>query len=310
MVNARDFIRLVGFYLAEGSKKNGQADIQNTNVELVKLYHNLVGSFVRSEVRVRNIDVSFPRTNKQLLRVGGVCLEAFFVNAIDGVLSFLGENRLVSGEVTQLGLSFLNGDSDGDGSVARAKQKGSNKPRMQLRIAEGERSYALGLLKVVRRIFGVGSIYKPKGRNYYNVVVSLTPQRAALMLISGFFSKHAEMRRRLATKALDSAYISRYLRLYVQFGTSSFCQADLAELVPRIGPDFIGRSVTRSQVMPVGVVRTGVPKEGHWQRSYILSSDTQILARLVLEGLRSGVPSGQTIKLQEFQGTESNNRRM
>lgn len=253
--SAMDFFRLIGFYLAEGSKRNGHTDLQNTNIEPMNIYHKIVTSFVHSEVRVRNVTQTGPRAHKQMLCIGGVCLHAVLTNAIDAILSFLGENHTASTEVTTLGLSFLNGDADGDGSVSRAKQRHSNKLRMQLRITEGKRDYALRLLKVVRRILGVGTVYKPKGRNYYEVVVSLSPQRAVRLLTSGFFSKHREARKRIATKVLDSACISRYVLLYGRFGESPFCQSDLVGLAPGIGPDFIGRSVSQGQILPGGVVR-------------------------------------------------------
>ncbi len=305
--NARDFFRLVGFYLAEGNKTAHRADLQNTNAQLISAYLRIVVSFVRTEIRIRNIVVASPRADKQLLVIGGICLKELLMNAIDCILSFLEVGATPDAEETGLGLSFLRGNSDGDGTVSRAKQRRSNKARIQLRITEGKRTYALRLVKVVKRILGVGYLYKPKNRNYYDIVVGISPQRAAFLLTSGFFSSHPEARRRIAMKVMDSPYFSRYVSLYQRFGESPFCVADLSNIAPAIRPDFIGRSVSEGRIHPVGIVTPKGRGRIRWFRSYILSREIQIVARLTLQNIEVGGPSDETIGSQELRRLGSSN---
>lgn len=142
-----------------------------------------------------------------------------------------------------------------------------------------------------RNTFGIGSMYKPRGRNYFLVNATLTPERAALLLVHGFFSRYPENRRRLASKALDSACISRYVLLFSAFDSKPFSREDLKRERLEVKPDFIGRSVLRGFLKPFGVVKTR-GNEYHWCRSYTLSSGAQILARRVLEATGGAVADG------------------
>lgn len=281
--NVDSFFRLAGFYLAEGSKTSSRASVSNTNTNLVAYYHHVALDWIQTEIRTYNTPKKGVRAAKQLLAIGGICLKTLLLNAIDGILEFLGSSANLSGGGLVLGLSFLNGYSDGDGSVTRSKQRNTPKQRVILRLTEGRLFYAAKLVRVLRRILGVGSMYKPRRRNYYEVIATLSPQRAALLLLSGFFSEHPENRRRLATKALDSAYLSRFVLLFSLFGAKPFSAADLARHASSIQADFIGRSVGTGQLVPVGVAKTGKDKRFHWLRSYVLSDDTQILAQRILE---------------------------
>jgi DNA-binding transcriptional regulator YiaG len=281
-VNAISFFRFAGFYLAEGNKSFTRANISNTNAPLLSYYRQMVLSFVRSEVNILDIPARGKRTAKQILDIGGNCLKSFVLNAIDGILAFLGKAVKVNGKEAILGLSFLNGCSDGDGSVARSRQNKSPKQRMQLRLSEGKEAYAIKLQRVLRRILGVGYLYKPGQRNYYEVIVSLSPQRAALLLFHGFFAYHPGSRQRLAMKVLDSSYLRRYVLLYSMFKDRPFSRHDIAKLPAISHSGFIGRSTTEGRLIPVGVTTSsrGPP---HWRRLYEVSKDILILAKTILE---------------------------
>lgn len=278
--SAKDFFRLAGFYLAEGSKVGSSATLTNTNLSLTALYRRIALSFISSEVTIQAVLPDGRRSPRERIIFGGICIKTLLLNAAEGILSFICEST--ESQARALGLSFLNGFSDGDGSVTRSRQAKSEKLRVALRLTEGNLKWAVELRKAVRRLLGVGGMYKPRNRNYYDVIASLNPQTAALLLSNGFFSEHHENRRRLALKALDSAYVSRFVLLYRLFGPSSFSWLDLARLAPGIRPDFIGRAVIGGKLVPSGIaVAKG---EGfHWCRAYKLSADIQILANLILE---------------------------
>jgi hypothetical protein len=83
-VSARDFFRLAGFYLAEGNKGKGPADLSNTNLALVACYREIAFDFVQTRIRVYDISASGNRAPKQVLRFGGVCLKTFFLTPSKG----------------------------------------------------------------------------------------------------------------------------------------------------------------------------------------------------------------------------------
>ena len=275
--NAPAFFRLVGFYLAEGNKTAFSAEVVNTNSALIILYRDLARRFVRSGIFVREIPSRGTRVAQEILRLGGICMKCFLLNAISGILNYLSREASQSTEVRNLGLDFLNGESDGDGSVARSRQQSSRKQRVALRITEQKLDYANRLLTAIRQVLGVGSLYKPKGRNYFEVVASLSPPNAALLFIRGFFSEHAESRRRLARKALDSVSLRRYVSLYAHYGAGRFSFRSLVGL--GIPSSFIARSVLHREMTPVGVDVTAESDSSHWYRFYVLSDEIQILAR-------------------------------
>ncbi|MDE1853688.1 MAG: hypothetical protein KGI38_08075 [Thaumarchaeota archaeon] len=283
ITNAKNFFRLAGFYLAEGNKTKWRACMTNTNKNLISYYHQSVLSFILTSVQIQNIPKRGVRAAQQTIVIGGICFKKLLLNAIDSILKFLGRPTSKSKYKTSLGLSFLNGCSDGDGSVAKSKQKKTTKQMMQLRVTEGKAAYARALVGVFHSILGVGTLYRPKRRNYYEVIASLSPQRAALLLTTGFFSEHSENRRRLAMKAQDSAYLSRFVLLFSLFGAHAFSRAEMARFAPGISADFVGRSVVKGQLVPRGVTKTSKGSRIHWYRSYTLSNDTQILARRILE---------------------------
>jgi len=283
-VNAKNFFRLAGFYLAEGTKTRQHAGVSNTNLNLVKDYHNTVQSFVHSEVIVRDVSKEGRRLRQQEVKIGGLCLKALLTNAIEAILNFLGDPSNPSEESVILGLAFLNGCADGDGGVSKARQPKSAKERFTLYLTEGRLTHAARLLQVLRRIFGTGWLYKPLGRNYYVVASSLSPKRAMLLLSAGFFSAHHESRRRLALKALDSAYISRYVRLFSLFGARTFSRIELDNAAADTPPDFIGRSVMKGFLRPVGVALTK-GRRSHWCRLYRLSDDMQITSEKILNAI-------------------------
>lgn len=291
--SAPDFFQLVGFYLAEGAKTMGGADLVNTNHALIDRYHNLGASFIKSVGPTRWVGGQGVRKPKWRISFGGKCVRIFFLNAIDGILAYLEGVNPPDREARSLGLKFLVGCSDGDGSIATARQPKTEKWRMELRITENRSTYAFRLRSVLRNLLGVGMLYKPLRRNYYEVIATLNPRRAALMLVSGFFTSHPNNRSRLATKALDSAYIQRYVVLYRFFGTRSFSLADLGRDFPAIHPDFVGRACGSGEIVPVGVVKPRLKGGPHWYRSYTTSRDTQILARMILESIRDGPVSSE-----------------
>lgn len=284
-VKAQDFFRLAGFYLAEGAKTKQRALVTNTNFALIGYYLKVVKSIVRSRVMLLDIHKGDRRKPQKGIGIGGRCLKDLFLNAIEGMLGSLSNSEGLNGQLRALGLAFLNGCSDGDAGVQVARQRRSDKFRAVFYITEGREIYASRLVKVFKVILGVGSTYKPRKRNYFLVQASLSPDRAALLLTSGFFRWHASNMGRLGRKALDSAYLSRYTRLFSLFGSNPFSRRDLDRLAPDMSPDFVGRSVGTGFLLPIGVARTP-NKNYHWCRSYKLSTKGSILAKLILESTR------------------------
>ena len=212
-------------------------------------------------------------------------MKSALINGIESILSALsGEADLKRSEFYEFGLAFLRGCSDGDGSVRRARQSNSMKMRMSLTLAEGNRRYALLLKGALRALLGSGSMYHPKNRNYHLVTASLSPERAVCLLTHDFFSYRPTMRARLAAKALDSKYITRITAPNSLFGVSRFSLMDVTE-APDIDPDFIGRAVTRGDLLPVGV-ELSRNRDAKWYRTYELSSRMQAVAKRIMQSSR------------------------
>lgn len=281
LASAKDVFRVAGFYLAEGSKTSSHARIANTNFLLVELYLQLASSFVKSKPSLMDIPKDGGRAPQKGIEIGGICLKKFCINLIDGILDSFCNKSSLTRDVMSYGFDFLNGYSDGDGAVPVSRQPRSDKKRVILSLTEGRLVYASRVLKLLRRILGVGSIYRPRGRNYYLVNATLNPQNAALLLLHDFFSAHTENRRRVAQKAFDSAYMRRYVKLFSQFGATNFSREDFQKFSLDMPPDFIGRAVAQKDLIPVGVVRTSGALF-HWYRSYLLSTKIQIIAERIL----------------------------
>ncbi len=282
-VSAIGFAYVLGFYLAEGNKGKGPPDLRNTNPQLINRYHKLLKSVASSEFRVYTISAKGNRMNQQSIRVGGECMKSVFVNGIESTLTvFSGEVDLMSTELSEFGLAFLRGCSDGDGSVRRARQSNSTKMRMSLTLTEGKLRYALSLKEMFRALLGSGSVYHPKNRNYYLVIASLSPERALYLVTHDFFSERPTMRARLVAKALDSNYMATIARFYSLFGASRFSSADISAVAPEVSPYFVGRAVTRRDLLPVGVDFTR-RRNAKWHRVYRLSSGMLRVAKRIMQ---------------------------
>ena len=180
-------------------------------------------------------------------------LEAPFVNGIESILSlFSDRTQQVSSEVKELGLMFLQGCADGDGSVSKASQAKTTKSCVKFYLTEGNSTYAMQLKDMLRNILGSGYVYRPKNRNYYLVVASLSPEGAVFLLAHGFFSQRRQMKERLAAKAPDTRYMTRLVRLYSLCGASSFSGVDVARPAPDVTTDFVGMAVVRKHPLPLG----------------------------------------------------------
>ena len=261
-VNPGDFFQLVGFYLAEGNKVDAPALITDTNQALATFYHGLGAKFIKGMDKLGLRKGEGSRQDGWVIDFGGRCVRAFFLNSIDAMLSFL-EAQGRTSEFKELGLRFLRGCSDGDGSVSKSAQPRSRKFCMRLCITEASRAYALKLRRVLRKVLGTGWTYRPRNRNYYIVGTSPSPKSAAILFRSGFFSEHHENRRRLAAKALDSVHLTRLLRLYSLFKDCHFSKEGLVSIAPEIPSAFVWRAARSGQLIPSGVVRPGESKVVH-----------------------------------------------
>lgn len=284
-------VYLLGFYLAEGNKGKGPPSLRNTDFQLISKCTSILKSLAHTEFREYEFPARANRMAQREVRAGGECLKAVLVNGIEGFLSHFSDIATpLSSEESNLGLTFLRGCSDGDGSVASRKQSKTNKKRMVFYLTEGNLRYALLLKNVLKNVLGVGSLYHPRHRSYHLVSATLTPKRAALLLSQGFFSQHREMRRRLAIKALDSRHISRLVGLYVAVGTASFSLKDFP--ATEITRTFIGRAVENRDIVSSGVTTPHKPDSARWYRSYTLSTKGIEVTKCVSEYLRQNANLG------------------
>ncbi len=289
LVDARRFVYILGLYLAEGNKGKGPPAVRNTQPELLAQYHAMLRSIVRSEFHLYHFPAVGNRLAQDEVRVGGECIKRLFINGIEAILSFFsGQNTPLDAETLDIGLSFLRGCADGDGSISRSKQIKSKKMRMTFYLTEAREPYALKLKDMFRKVLGSSRVYRPRNRNYYLVISSLSPERSVLLLTHKFFSYHPEMRRRLAVKVLDSRYLTNFVRLHSLFGTLAFSVSDLAKLAPDIHADFIGRAVVRKQLLPCGVAPSGIAAWPRWHRLYRLADNTLEMTKCVAEWTKGG----------------------
>lgn len=288
-VDASRFAYVLGFYLAEGNKGKGPPDLRNTNSELMQGYLAILKSVVHSDFRIYDFPESGKRRERLSIGVGGGCMKHLLLNGIESLLSlFSAEPKHLSSEVRDLGLAFLNGCADGDGSISRAIQPRTRKSRVSFYLTEGNRGYALRLGRMFRGILEAGYVYRPRNRNYYLVIASLSPERAALLLEHGFFSQHPIMRMRLASKALDSKYLARFVRLYSLFGSSQFSSADIIRFAPEVTKDFVGKAVVRKHLLPVGVDPTRFRLGPKWCRQYQIASEMRDIAKCIAYSTADG----------------------
>jgi transcriptional regulator with XRE-family HTH domain len=281
--DALKFAYVVGFYLAEGNKGKGPSGLRNTNTELVREYLAATKSMFQSDFRIYDFHAIGKRSAQRDVRFGGECMKRVFLNAIDGILDATsGKDGSVSAEIKDLGTSFLRGCANGDGTVSKSKQAKAQKKRFRFFLTEGSRHHAERLTLTFKEILGVGHMYKPRRRNYYLVICSLSPEKASYLLKNDFFSFRHDMRARLAEKARDSKYISQVVRIYSEYGTSIFSLADVTGLTGRIRADFIGRAVGRGDLIPGGTQATGTSAGPHWFRQYRIAPKAKELAERIL----------------------------
>lgn len=278
-VDAKTFAYVIGLYAAEGNKGRGGPDFSNTNRLLAKQYHDLLGSFVRADSHEYLIEGEGKRLTKVLVRIGGECVKRLLANSINSIMEYLAtagdfKNPLI----TDIAMNFLKGYGHGDGSVTSSKQEKTDKPRSNLYFSEGNYDRASKLKTLMTNLFGKAYLYRPRGRNYCLVVLSLAPKDALTLLRHGFFEHSAVMAKRIASKALESKSIQRLMLLYDLFGEGSFSIAELGTNVPAIKPSFIQRALAQSFLKTAG---TNIPMSSgpRWYRKYRLSGSGLTMIR-------------------------------
>ncbi len=112
---------MLGLYAAEGSEvPYGGPTFGNCNVALVNEYKSLLKEIVSAKFH----DYEFSReSNRQkifMVRAGGVCTRRLIMNLLNVIMSYLARPGDMTAYEKMLGLKFLSGYAEGDGSVSRA----------------------------------------------------------------------------------------------------------------------------------------------------------------------------------------------
>jgi len=267
LIDIPTFGRLLGLYAAEGSKGNyGGATFGNCNARIIEEYCSLLNDIICGKFHKYEIARTGNRHPFFMIRIGGVCARRFLLNSIEATMDYLAGSGDLPDSGKELGLKFLSGYAEGDGSISLRHQK-RNPNASLLYITEGNYSQARRLRSIFKRLFGKGYLYHPNHRNYYLAFLSLRPDDALILLRQGFFTHSDQMRKRLASKAIESKRMVRLVTLYRVFGDSSFTLRDIGRLGSSINYTTLNRAVNQGILKDAGAQPA---REEHvkWYRLY------------------------------------------
>jgi hypothetical protein len=267
LVDFPAFGRLLGLYAAEGSKGNyGSATFGKCNAHIIEEYSSLLKQVLSAKLHKYEITGTGNRQPIFMIRVGGVCARRLLMNSIEATMNFLANSGNPSELASELGLKFLSGYAEGDGSISLRHQT-KNPNAALFYITEGDESQARKLCLIYKRLFGKGYLYHPARRNYYLVCLSLTPDDALTLLRHGFFVHYDEMRKRLVSKAMESKRTIRLIALHKAFGDNSFTLHDIERLGLNVSYTTLHRAV-RQGILKVTGAQPAREEHVKWYRLY------------------------------------------